>query len=99
MSRASIKFAVDKIGAASKKQTDRSGHDQIITEVRPGNFMAPRIVECEPQNAKHAAVTGHAAFPHAQDRQRLAQHFRLVEKNVAEPTPEQHAEDNGPSNE
>ena len=35
----------------------------------------------------------HAAFPDAQDRQRLAQHFRLVEENVAEPPANDHAKE------
>ena len=37
-------------------------------------------------------MTRHPAFPNAQDRQRLAQHFRLVEENVAETSANDHAE-------
>src|SRR6266481_7912082 len=37
-------------------------------------------------------MTRHPALPDAQDRQRLAQHCRLVEENVAETSANDHAE-------
>ena len=35
-------------------------------------------------------MAGHPAFPDAQDRPRLAQHFRLVKENVTQPTADDH---------
>jgi len=37
-------------------------------------------------------VARHSAFPHTQDRQWLAQHFGFVEKDVTEPTTDDHTE-------
>src|SRR6202011_4810393 len=47
----------------------------------------------------HAAVTGHAALPHAQDRQWLAQHLRFVEKGVTEAAAEKHSKNSVAENE
>ncbi len=55
--------------------------------------MTARVVKREQQYPKHPAVTRHPAFPDAQDRQRLTQHFRFVEENVPEPTANDHAEE------
>src|SRR5213593_2333144 len=79
-----IKLAVDEISAAPEEQPDRRGHNKIIAKVRPRDFVPVRVIKSESQQAEHPAVAGHPAFPDAQDRQRLAQHFWLVEKNVAE---------------
>ena len=81
---ASIKFAVNEIGAATKEQTDWRGDDDIIAKIQPGNLVTARVIQTEEQNAHHAAVARHTAFPDAEDRHRLAQHFRFVEKNVTE---------------
>src|SRR5438128_843082 len=89
---ASIKFSVDEIGAAAKEQTNRRSHDQIIAQVHPRDFVPVRVVKSEEQQPKHPAVARHSAFPHSQDRQWLAQHFGFVEKDVTEPTTDDHTE-------
>ena len=89
---ASIQFAIDEIRAASKEQPDRRSNNEIVAEVSPRNFVPVRVVKSERQQAKHPAVARHAAFPDAQDRQRLAQHFWFVEENVADPSANDHAE-------
>ena len=58
-----------------------------------------REVKRESEQTDHAAVTGHATFPHAQDRQWLAQHFRFVEENVTEPATNDHAKQRRTGNE
>src|SRR5438067_8953087 len=89
---ASIKFSVDEIGAAAKEQTNRRSYDQIIAQVRPRDFVPVRVVKSEEQQPEHPAVARHSAFPHTQDRQWLAQHFGFVEKDVTEPTTDDHTE-------
>src|SRR5437016_4279643 len=79
-----IKLAVDKISTASEEQPNRRGHDQVIAQVRPRDFVPVRIVKRERQKTEHSSVARHTAFPNAQDRQRLTQHFWFVEKHVAE---------------
>src|SRR5439155_14126933 len=39
------------------------------------------------------------AFPHPQDRERLTQHFRFIEKDVADSAAQQHAKKRRPGNE
>src|SRR5438034_472731 len=87
-----IKLAVDEISAAPEEQPDRRGHNKIIAQVRPRDFVPVRVIKSENQQAEHPAVAGHPAFPDAQDRQRLAQHFWLVEKNVAKATADDYTE-------
>src|SRR5204862_268036 len=67
-----------------EEQPDRRGHNKIIAKVRPRDLVPVRVIKSESQQAEHPAVAGHPAFPDAQDRQRLTQHFCLVEENVAE---------------
>src|SRR6266487_2320831 len=81
-----IKLSVDEIRAAAQEQTNRRGHGEIVGQIQPRNFMSMRIVKSEEQQPDHAAVARHSAFPDAQDRQRLAQHFGSIEKNVTEPS-------------
>src|SRR6266478_5592976 len=57
------------------------------------------VIKTKNQDSEHTAVTGHAALPHAQDRQWFAQHLRFVEKDVTEPSAEQHSEDGVAENE
>src|SRR5215469_8450459 len=52
-----------------------------------------RVIKSESQQAEHPAVAGHSALPDAQDRQWLAQHFRLVKENVTEPAANDHAKE------
>src|SRR5262245_42489669 len=79
-----VKLAVYEIRASSKEQSHRRGYDKVVAEVQPRNFVAACVIKREQHQTEHPTVTRHAAFPDAQDRQRLAQHFRLVKKNVAE---------------
>src|SRR4029077_17259303 len=83
---------INEVCASSEEQSERRGYDEVVTEIQPGNFVTARVVKREKQQSEHAAVTRHAAFPNAQDRQRLAQHFRLVEENVTETPANDHAE-------
>ena len=91
--RAPVKFAVDEIGAAPEEQPERRSHAKVVGEIGPGKFVPTRVIKREEQEADHPAVAGHSAFPHAQNRQWLAQHFRFVEKNVTEPATDDHAEE------
>src|SRR5438046_8408175 len=95
---ASIQFPVDKVGAASKEQANRRSNDQVVAEVCPRDFVPVRVVKSESQQAKHSAVARHPAFPDAQDRQRLAQHFRFVEEDVTETYGNNHAKESAASN-
>src|SRR5262249_59420882 len=81
---APIKLAIDEISAAPEEQPNRSGHNQIVAQVCPRDFVPVRIVKRERQKPDHSSVARHTAFPDAQDRQRLTQHFWFVEENVAE---------------
>src|SRR5205823_15031853 len=83
----------DKVGAASKEQANRRSNDQIVAEVCPRDFVPVRVVKSESQQTKHSAVARHPAFPDAQDRERLAQHFRIVEEDLAEPSANDHAKE------
>src|SRR6266403_3004459 len=60
-----IEFAVDKIGAAPKEQSNRRCDDEIVAEVHPRDFMSMGVVQREKQQAEHAAMARHAAFPDA----------------------------------
>src|SRR5437016_6856027 len=82
---APVKLAIDEIRAAAKEQTKRRGYDKIVAQVQPRDFVPMGIVKSEKQHPDHPAMARHSAFPYPQDRQRLAQHFRFVEKDVAEP--------------
>src|SRR6266568_4676427 len=95
---AAIKFSIDEIGAAAKKQTKRRSHDKIVSQVHPRNFMSMRVVKSEEQQSDHPAVARHSAFPNSQDRQRLPQHFGFIEKNVTEPSPDNDSEKRRASN-
>src|SRR5215471_12894334 len=44
-------------------------------------------------------MAGHSAFPNAKDRQRIAQHFGLVEENVAKTPADDYAEQRAPRDE
>ena len=63
-----VKFAVNEIGAASKEQTNRRSNNQVVAVVHPRDFVTLCVVQGEKQQAKHPAVTGHAALPDAEDR-------------------------------
>src|SRR3954451_14372932 len=80
----SVKLTIHEVRALSEEQSQRRSYDEIIAEIQPRNFVTSRVIKREEQQPEHPAVTRHAAFPDAQDRQRLAQHFWLVEENVAE---------------
>src|SRR5437016_12706243 len=95
---ASIQFAIDKVSAAPKEQADRRSNDQIIAEVCPRDFVPVRVVKSESQQAKHSAVARHAAFPDAQERERLAQHIRFVAPDVIEPSANDHGNEGGTGN-
>ena len=58
--------------------------------------MTARVIQTEEQNAHHAAVARHTAFPDAEDRHRLAQHLRFIEENVTESATDDHAEERTP---
>src|ERR1700757_70193 len=90
---ASIQFAIDKVSAAPKEQANRRSNDQIVAKVCPRDFVPVRVVKSESQQAKHTAVARHTALPDAQDRERLAQHFRFVEEDVTEPSANDHAKE------
>src|SRR6266480_2284046 len=80
----SIKLAVDEISATPEEQPNRRGHNQIVAHVCPRDLVPVGVVKRERQKTEHSSVARHPAFPNAQDRQRLTQHFWFVEKNVAE---------------
>ena len=61
--------------------------------------MPVREIQSEKQYANHSAVARHSAFPNTEDRQRLAQHFGLVEENVAETPADDHAKQRAASDE
>src|SRR4030095_7873698 len=86
-----VQLAIDEVSASSEEQSERRRYDEIVAEVQPRDFVPPRVVSLKQQQSQHPAVTRHPAFPNAQDRQRLAQHFRLVEENVAETPANDHA--------
>src|SRR2546427_5142086 len=96
---APVKFSIDEISAAAKEQTNRRSYDQIVAQVQPRDFVPMRVIESEEQQPDHPAMARHSAFPHAQNRQRLAQHFGLVEKDVTEPTANDHTEKGAPRDE
>src|SRR4029077_10973049 len=87
-----VQLAIDKIRASSEEQSHRRRYDEIVAKIQPRNFVTARVVKREEQYTEHPAMTRHPALPNAQDRQRLAQHFRLVEENVAETPADDHAE-------
>src|SRR2546421_6072743 len=91
--RAAVKLAINEIGAPSKEKTDWRGHDQVVAQVGPGEFVPPRIIKREREKTKHSAVARHSAFPHAKDRKRFAQHLRFVEKNEAQSSSDNDAEE------
>src|SRR5205085_3338250 len=97
--RPTIKLAIDEIGATPEKQTDWRGHNQIVAEIHPRDFLAPGIINREREQAEHSTVTRHSAFPHPKDRYRRAQHFRLIKQNVTEPATEDHAKERGTGDE
>ena len=90
MSSAAVKLAVDEIGAAPEKKAKRCRNDQIIAQIEPGDLVSAGKIKSERQHSQHPAVTRHSAFPYAQDRQWLTQHFRLVEQNVTEAAAQEH---------
>src|SRR5205085_7345520 len=94
-----IKLAIDEIGAAPEKQTNWRGHNQIVAQIHPRDFLAPGIINREREQAEHSTVTRHSAFPHPKDRDRRAQHLRLIEQNVTEPATEDHAKERGTGDE
>src|SRR5439155_22499459 len=96
---APIKFTIDEISAAAKEQTNWRSYDQIVAQVHPRNLVPMRVIKSEEQQPDHPAMARHSAFPHAQNRQRLAQHFGLVEKDVSEPTANDHTEKGAPRDE
>ena len=96
---ASVEFAVNEVRAAPEKQTDRRSDHECVPQICPGKFVPARVIKSERKNANHSAVTGHAAFPYPQDRERLAQHFRFIKEDVADSSAEQHTEERRPSNE
>src|SRR6266571_1189732 len=85
--------------AAAKEQSERRGHTKIVAQVPPRNFVTTRVIKCESQQPDHSAVTRHSTLPNTQDRQRLAQHLRFVEKNVTEPPADDHAKERATSDE
>src|SRR5262249_34177683 len=87
-----IHLAINDVRPSQKQQSKRGRYDEIAAEVHPQNSVTARVVKRKQQAPNHPAVTRHAAFPDSQDRQRLAQHFRLVEEHVAETPANNHAE-------
>src|SRR5262249_42422248 len=87
-----VKLAIDEIRAAPEEQSEWRGYNQIAAEIHPGVFVATRVEKREQQQPQHPAVARHAPSPNAQDRQRLAQHSRLVKKNVPGAPADDHPE-------
>src|SRR5436309_12530150 len=81
---APVQLAVNEVCAPPEKQSHRRCYDQIIAKIQPRNLVTARVIKREQQYPNYTAVTGHAPLPDTQDRQRLAQHVRLVEENVTE---------------
>src|SRR6266849_9020514 len=96
---ASIKFAVNKIGAPAKEQSERRSHTKIVAQIPPRNFVTARVIKRESQQPDHSAVARNSTLPDTQDRQRLTQHLRFVEKNVTEPPADDHAKERAASDE
>src|SRR5262249_17727820 len=87
-----VKLAIDEIRAASEEQSEWRGYTEMAAKIHQGDLGAAREEKREQQQAQHTAVARHAAFPNAKNRQRLAQHFRLEKKNVAEAPADDHPE-------
>src|SRR5437762_9531903 len=96
---ATVKLAVNEIGAAAKEQTDRRSHAKIVSQIHPRNLMSMRVIKGEEQQPNHPAVARHSAFPHPQDRQWRPQHFGIVKENVTEPPANDDAEKGGAGDE
>src|SRR5262249_56094394 len=82
-----VKLAINEIRAAPEEQSEWRGHNQIVAQIHPRDFVAARVVKREQQQGQHTAVARHAAFPNAQDRQRLPHHFPLLEKKQTQGPP------------
>ena len=70
--------------AQRPKNKPSAGEQQCVAQICPGKFVPARVIKSERKNANHSAVTGHAAFPYPQDRERLAKHFRFIKEDVAD---------------
>ncbi len=95
--RAAKEFAVDEVGDTDEEDADRRGGARHIAKADDRNLAQPCGGENGNDRADQSAVERHAAFPHAQDEQRVAAEFmRLVgdgvEKNVADTAAEQDAD-------
>src|ERR1051326_6244216 len=91
-----VELAVNEICAPAKEQSDRCSRDQCVAQIGPPKLVAVRVVKAQRENPNHAAVTGHPTLPHPYYRERFAEHFWSVKKDVTNSTADQHTKERSP---
>ena len=49
--RATVEFAIDKVGATAEEQPDRGGNNGAVADIQPGDFFTARVDPGEHHNA------------------------------------------------
>src|SRR5690348_5901681 len=81
---AAPQFAVDEIGDAPEKQTDRSDGRGDVTKSKDGNAVSARKPYHRHDAAYEAAVEGHASPPQFENLGRVLDEERqIVEQHIA----------------
>src|SRR6476660_10408209 len=87
--RAAPKLAVDEIGDAAEKDSDRPGGAGEVTQRKNGETAVAGEQDDRQHAAEKAAVERHPALPELQALQRMRDAIAgLVEQHVAEPSAE-----------
>src|SRR5579864_2481801 len=91
--RPTPQFAIDEIGDAAEKQTDRPYRATQIAERQSRNVSAPCKQNDSDRAAGDAAVERHAAVPDLKDLHRMFGEMRqVIEQHIADAAPQDDAE-------
>ena len=71
MGHSAVELAIDEVRHPTEKQPERRDHAQPITEAGPSDFLLTGVKPGENHQPENAAVAGHAAFPNAENKQRI----------------------------
>ena len=84
------KFTVDEIGDPAKKDPYRGDDDHVIPEVRPRVVFLFGVDEEEYRDSRYGAMARHPPLP---DDKNFGERPRRVEEEIADPPPDEHAEE------
>ena len=91
--RRAPEFTVDEITYPACQQAERYQRCDKIRQRKERPADAPSVPPHADQNTEKPAMERHAALPHPEDLHRVGQPaFEIVEKDVTQPPPENHAQ-------